>query len=105
MKITNLQKEREVLRNLNVEANKIDVESEMLNLDRIPNESLREAYLNLQDYCEKLKKEKETVMHSLNQEVLLSEEQRNYIEILKKIVENSIINNNLVDLLQQQKYF
>lgn len=76
----------------------------MLNLDRIPNESLREAYLNLQNYCDKMRNEKENIMLSLNQEVLLSEEQRNYIEILKKILEKSIINNDLVDLLQQQKY-
>jgi len=75
----------------------------MLNLERIPNESLREAYLNLQEYCNKLKKEKETILQSLNQEVLLSEEQKNYIEILKTIVENSIVNNDLVELLQKQK--
>ncbi len=108
MKIANDEKEKEILRNLNLDAekvNKIYNDGETLDLDRIPNESLREAYLNLQTYCDKLKNEKESIMLSLNQEILLSEEQRNYIDILKKIVENSIINNDLVDLLKQQKYF
>jgi len=107
LKIANLQKEKELLRNLNGDLDKaelIENDNEMLSLDRIPNESLREAYLNLQNYCNKMKTEKENIMDSLNQEILLSEEQRNYIEILKKIVENTIINNDLVDLLKQQKY-
>lgn len=108
LKIANLEKEKEILRNLNLDsekANKIYCDNETLDLDRIPNESIREANLDLQNYCDKLKKEKESIIHSLNQEVLLSEEQRNYIEILKKIVENSIVNNDLVELLKQQKYF
>ncbi len=78
-------------------------DDEFLNLDRIPNESLREAYLNLQNNCKKVKKEKEEILHSLNQEILLSEEQRNYIDILKTIVENKMVNKDLMDLLQHQK--
>ena len=82
--------------------NKEEVD-DIVTLDRIPNEKLREAYLNLQNFCTKLKEEKENFLTSLQEETLLNEEQRNYIDILKSTVENSIINNGLANLLQQQK--
>jgi hypothetical protein len=80
-----------------------EFENEIVTLDKIPNENLREAYLNLQNYSLGLKSEKEALLKSLNQEVILNEEQRNCNEILKNLLENSIINNDLSNLLQTQK--
>ncbi len=103
--ISNLEKEKENLRKLysKVDRPLADIENEIITLERIPNENLREAYLNLQEFSLKLKEEKEAILKSLNQEVLLNEEQRNYIEMLKSLLENSIINKGLVEMLQQQK--
>ena len=80
-----------------------EFDNEIITLDKIPNENLREAYLDLQNFSLKLKQEKEAFLKSLNQEVILNEEQRNYNEMLKSLLENSIINKGLSDLLQSQK--
>lgn len=112
IKVANLEMENKYIRNIEFKNESKDfylndvadsIESEIVSLDKIPNENIREAYINLQNYCKKIKKEKDVVLMSLNKEIIHSEEQRNYIEILKSQVENSIINEGLVELLQKQK--
>ena len=65
-------------------------ENEIISLDKIPNENLREAYLNLQNYSLRLKSEKEAILKSLNQEVLLNEDRTLSLKFFNR--ENSIQN-------------
>ena len=46
---------------------------------------------NSKEYVDKLKQEKEDILSQLKQEIIINDEQRNYIEILKQALESNII--------------
>jgi hypothetical protein len=68
--------------------NKQSLNNSLISHDKIPNENLREAYSKLYRAYNNLIKEKEEIINNLRAETLINEEQRNYIEILKKAIES-----------------
>ena len=68
--------------------NKQSLNNSFISHDKIPNENLREAYSKLYKAYNNLIKEKEEIINNLRAETLINEEQRNYIEILKKTIES-----------------
>ncbi len=68
--------------------NKQSLNNSFISHDKIQNENLREAYSKLYKAYNNLIKEKEEIINNLRAETLINEEQRNYIEILKKTIES-----------------
>lgn len=73
------------------------------NADRIPNEKMRDAYSKLLNTFRELVKEKEKILETLKIETINSEEQRNYIEILKQTIESSLQKSGIFSLIEKQK--
>ena len=73
------------------------------NADRIPNEKMRDAYSKLLNTFRELVREKEKILETLKIETISSEEQRNYIEILKQTIESSLQKNGIFSLIEKQK--
>jgi chromosome segregation ATPase len=71
--------------------------------NKLNNDKLRESYSRLLEYTRELNIEKEKALESLRSETLLNEEQRNYIEMLKKTLESSIIKNGLGQMINSHK--
>ena len=62
---------------------------------------------NSDEYINKLKQEKEEILSQLKQEIILNDEQRNYIEILKQALESNIAKHGLtekISFLQKKHY-
>ena len=59
------------------------------------------------EYINKLKQEKEEILSQLKQEIILNDEQRNYIEILKQALESNIAKHGLTEKINflQKKYY
>ena len=62
---------------------------------------------NSQEYINKLKQEKEDILSQLKQEIILNDEQRNYIEILKQALESNIAKHGLTEKINflKKKYY
>ena len=52
---------------------------------------------NSKEYVDKLKQEKEDILSQLKQEIIINDEQRNYIEILKQALETNIAKHGLTE--------
>ena len=59
--------------------------------DRIPCEKLYEGYTKLYEAFNKVSNDKEVAVVSLENEILINDQQRNYIEILKQTLESNLI--------------
>lgn len=90
-----LKQENEKLRNFPV----FDLHS----INAITNDKLKQSYLILQNNFLNLQQEKESILNTLREETIANEEQRSYIEMLKKSIENNINNEKLFNMLNYQK--
>lgn len=72
-------------------------------VEKIPNEKLREAYSKLYQATNLILEEKEKIFDNLKRETIESEEQRNYIDILKQTIDTTIAKLNIGSALQSQK--
>jgi chromosome segregation ATPase len=72
-------------------------------LENIPNEKIRENYAKLFQQFKEMQKDREQLLESLRIETLNNEEQRNYIEILKKTIDSSVIKHGLNPIIQHNK--
>ncbi len=66
-------------------------------------EHFKPCYQKLYQYVKDLVMEKEQILQSLRMETVTNEEQKNYIEMLKQTLENSILKNGIQDVLNAQK--
>jgi len=66
-------------------------------------EDFKACYERLYDYVKDLFQEREQILQSLRMETITNEEQKNYIDILRQTLENSILKNGINDLLNSQK--
>ena len=92
------------LHSLQQKIDKISAENKQLKLaisKKVGSEQTAEGELAAR--FEELEKEKSTLEESLRGEMLVSEEQRNYIEILKEALEAKIEDLGLVELLKQAR--
>lgn len=71
--------------------------------DRLNYDNLREAYNQLYSYTNDLSSEKEAISSQLKEEIILNEECKSFIEILKQVIESSIIKEGLNFIIQQNK--
>ena len=62
---------------------------------------------NSKEYVDKLKQEKEDILSQLKQEIIINDEQRNYIEILKQALESNIAKHGLTEKINflKKKYY
>ena len=62
---------------------------------------------NTNEYINKLKQEKEEILYQLKQEIIINDEQRNYIEILKQALESNIAKHGLTEKINflKNKYY
>ncbi len=72
-------------------------------LENIPNEKIKENYAKLFQQFKDMQKDREQILESLRIETLNNEEQRNYIEILKKTIDSSVIKHGLNPIIQHNK--
>ena len=63
--------------------------------ERIPCEKLYEGYSKLYEAFNKISNDKEVAVVSLENEILINDQQRNYIEILKQTLESNLIKNGI----------
>ena len=70
------------------------------NVDRIPSEKIYEAYSKLYESYKKLYTDKEIALSSLKAEILNNDQQRNYIEILKRTIESSLVKTGLKPMIE-----
>ena len=63
--------------------------------DRIPVEKLYEGYSKLYEAFNKISNDKEVAIVSLQNEILINDQQRNYIEILKQTLESNLVKNGI----------
>ena len=63
--------------------------------DRIPCEKLYEGYSKLYEAFNKISNDKQVAIVSLQNEILINDQQRNYIEILKQALESNLIKNGI----------
>ena len=63
--------------------------------DRIPCEKLYEGYTKLYEAFNKISNDKEVAVVSLQNEILINDQQRNYIEILKQTLESNLLKNGI----------
>ena len=63
--------------------------------ERIPVEKLQEGYSKLYEAFNKVSNDKEVAIVSLQNEILINDQQRNYIEILKQTLESNLVKNGL----------
>ena len=63
--------------------------------DRIPVEKLYEGYSKLYEAFNKVSNDKEVAIVSLQNEILVNDQQRNYIEILKQTLESNLVKNGI----------
>ena len=63
--------------------------------ERIPVEKLQEGYSKLYEAFNKISNDKEVAIVSLQNEILLNDQQRNYIEILKQTLESNLVKNGI----------
>ena len=63
--------------------------------DRIPCEKLYEGYSKLYEAFNKISNDKQVAIVSLQNEILINDQQRNYIEILKQTLESNLIKNGI----------
>ena len=63
--------------------------------DRIPCEKLYEGYTKLYEAFNKVLNDKEVAVVSLENEILINDQQRNYIEILKQTLESNLLKNGI----------
>ena len=77
---------------------------------KIKTENNNEPYQieeNPEELINKLKQEKEEILSQLKQEIILNDEQRNYIEILKQALESNIAKHGLTEKINflKKKYY
>ena len=63
--------------------------------ERIPCEKLYEGYSKLYEAFNKVSNDKEVAVVSLQNEILINDQQRNYIEILKQTLESNLLKNGI----------
>ena len=63
--------------------------------ERIPCEKLYEGYSKIYEAFNKILNDKEVAVVSLQNEILINDQQRNYIEILKQTLESNLIKNGM----------
>ena len=63
--------------------------------NHIPFDKLMEGYTRLYEAFNKIANDKEVAVVSLQNEILLNDQQRNYIEILKQTLESNLIKNGI----------
>jgi len=63
--------------------------------ERIPVEKLYEGYSKLYEAFNKISNDKEVAIVSLQNEILINDQQRNYIEILKQTLESNLVKNGI----------
>jgi len=63
--------------------------------ERIPVEKLFEGYSKLYEAFNKISNDKEVAIVSLQNEILINDQQRNYIEILKQTLESNLVKNGI----------
>ena len=63
--------------------------------ERIPCEKLYEGYSKLYEAFNKVSNDKEVAVVSLQNEILINDHQRNYIEILKQTLESNLLKNGI----------
>ena len=63
--------------------------------DRIPCEKLFEGYSRLYEAFNKLSNDKEVAVVSLQNEILINDQQRNFIEILKQTLESNLLKKGI----------
>ena len=63
--------------------------------ERIPVEKLFEGYSKLYEAFNKVSNDKEVAIISLQNEILINDQQRNYIEILKQTLESNLVKNGI----------
>ncbi len=63
--------------------------------NRIPCEKLYEGYSKLYEAFNKISNDKQVAIVSLQNEILINDQQRNYIEILKQTLESNLIKNGI----------
>ena len=63
--------------------------------ERIPCEKLYEGYSKLYEAFNKISNDKEVAIISLQNEILINDQQRNYIEILKQTLESNLLKNGI----------
>jgi len=68
--------------------------------DRIPCEKLYEGYTKLYEAFNKISNDKEVAVVSLQNEILMNDQQRNYIEILKQTLETNLLKNGMKSQLE-----
>ena len=68
--------------------------------DRIPCEKLYEGYTKLYEAFNKISNDKEVAVVSLQNEILMNDQQRNYIEILKQTLESNLLKNGMKSQLE-----
>ena len=63
--------------------------------ERIPVEKLFEGYSKLYEAFNKISNDKEVAIVSLQNEIVINDQQRNYIEILKQTLESNLVKNGI----------
>ena len=63
--------------------------------ERIPCEKLYEGYSKIYEAFNKISNDKDVAVVTLQNEILINDQQRNYIEILKQILESNLIKNGM----------
>ena len=71
--------------------------------ERIPCEKLYDGYSKLYEAYNKLLNDKEVAVVSLQNEILVNDQQRNYIEILKQVLESSLLKNGIKSQIEMYK--
>ena len=71
------------------------------------NHNINNDVQNSNESIIKLKQEKEEILSQLKQEIILNDEQRNYIEILKQALESNIAKHGLTEQINflKKKYY
>ena len=69
--------------------------------DRIPVEKLYEGYSKLYEAFNKISNDKEVAIVSLQNEILINDQQRNYIEILKQTLESNLVKNGIKSQIER----
>lgn len=72
-------------------------------INQFTSEKIQQSYLLLQNSYQSLVKEKESILEILREETIANEEQRNYIDMLRKTIENNINNDRLYSMLNNQR--
>lgn len=92
---SHLREENEKLKNIPI--------YDLQNINTTTNDKIKQSYLIIQNKYKILQQEKDSILNTLRNETIINEEQRNYIEILKRTLETNIINEKLFNMLNNQK--